>query len=100
VAAAGERARTLVRDHGRHQHRDQPDQAPDLHRHARSAPARAAHGRFTADSVLPGVATGTLPITARLWMYASWPASHDDGWPGAAVYGYGFQCSGPSACAL
>ena len=35
---------------------------------------------------------GTLPMTALPAMNFSLPASHIFGWPGAAVYGYGFEC--------
>jgi hypothetical protein len=35
---------------------------------------------------------GTLPITVRPLMYRSLPASHSCGWPGEAVFGYGFEC--------
>ena len=35
---------------------------------------------------------GTLPMTALPAMNFSFAASHIFGWPGAAVYGNGFEC--------
>ena len=43
-------------------------------------------------SVAAGCVPGALPTTLRPTGNGSLPDSHSLGWPGDAVFGYGFEC--------